>query len=280
MLDCIIIGSGPAGLSAAINLKIRNVNFLIFGKDNLSEVLEKAPIINNYLGLPKITGVKLKNHFKNHLKELDININLETVINVYSMKDKFVVVTNNHQYESKTVIIATGKSKAKEYENENRLLGSGVSYCATCDGLFYKGKDVIVVGNNDESISDVKYLLGIASKVYYISKNKVENAICINSEIKSIEGKMHFEKVILKNNEEISANAIFIIRDSIKPDLLTPGLKVENNHILVDRYMHTNLKGLYACGDSTGYPYQYMKSCGEGQIAAFEVIKYLNEKAE
>lgn len=276
MVDAIIIGSGPAGLEAAINLKIRNVNFTIFGKKHLSESLQKAPLINNYLGIPKVTGNNLAKAFNNHLDDLNIDIVEENVISVYSLKEKFIVNTNKNTYESKALILATGKSNSSEFKNEDKFLGKGVSYCATCDGLFYRNKTVALYGNNEESISDVKYLLGICNKVYYISKNTVEGAININDKIKSLEGDLKLNKIILQN-DELLVDGLFIIRDSLKLDMLVPGLEIINNYVNVDKHMHTNIKGLFAAGDVTGPPFQYMKSAGEGQIAAFEVIKYLNK---
>lgn len=276
MLDVIIIGSGPAGLQAAINLKIRNASFTIFGKKNLSESIQKAPLINNYLGIPKVTGSDLAKAFMSHLNDLKIDIVEENVISVYSLKDKFIVNTNINSYESKALILATGKPNFLAFENEDKYLGKGVSYCATCDGLFYRNKVVALYGNNEESINDVKYLLKICSKVYYISKNVVDGAININDKIKSLAGDSKLTKIILQN-DELLVDGLFIIRDSLKPEMLVPGLEINNNHVNVDKYMHTNIKGLFAAGDVTGPPFQYMKSAGEGQIAAFEVIKYLNE---
>ena len=132
--DAAIIGTGPAGLSAAVTLKIRNKSFILFGSSSLSEKVEKAHEINNYLGLPAVTGAELAKRFDEHLKQMQIEINEDRITGVYAMGDYYSLQSKSNQsYEADTVILATGVNFGKPYEGEEKFLGRGVSYCATCD---------------------------------------------------------------------------------------------------------------------------------------------------
>lgn len=281
--DVAIIGSGPAGLSAALNLKIRKKNFIIFGQDNLSNKLELAPEIDNYLGFPNISGKDLIKNFKEHIDKMDIEITKEKVTNVYSMGSFFAVVCNDKSYRVDSVILATGVNYGKLLQGEESLIGKGVSYCATCDGPLYKGKEVAVIGYNKESLEEVDYLKSVAAKVYFIPMIKGEfslgdNVEIVRSKIKSIEGTEKFEKLILED-KEIEVDGLFILRDSVSPAVLMPGLKSEENHIEVNRNLETNIKGAFAAGDCIGKPYGYIKAAGEGQVAALNAVSYLYGKS-
>ncbi|WP_082761215.1 NAD(P)/FAD-dependent oxidoreductase [Clostridium sp. ATCC 25772] len=281
--DVAIIGSGPAGISAALNLKIRNKSFVIFGQENLSNKLELAPKIDNYLGFPGISGKELTNNFKKHIDDIGIKITYEKVTNVYSMGSFFAVVCNDKSYKVDAVILATGVNYGKLLQGEEKLVGKGVSYCATCDGPLYKGKEVAVVGYNQASLEEVDYLKGVASKVYFVPMFKGQfslgdNVEVIHSKIKSIEGENSFEKIIFED-KELTVSGLFILRDSVAPDVLMPGLKSADGHIEVNRNLETNIKGAFAAGDCIGKPYGYIKSAGEGQIASLNAVSYLYEKA-
>ena len=166
--DIAIIGSGPAGLSAALNAKIRNKSFILFGSKSLSSKIQKAPKINNYLGFPGSSGDKLGKAFKEHIEAMDIEITEERVNNVYAMGDYFALMVNEKMYESKTVILATGVEFSKPVKGELEYLGKGVGYCATCDAPLYKGKTVCIVSSNAEGESEADFVSELASKVYYI----------------------------------------------------------------------------------------------------------------
>ena len=131
--DIAIIGSGPAGLSAAVNAKIRNKNFIIFGNRNLSSKIEKAPVVDNYLGLYNITGQNLKENFQNHIDSMNIEIDEHKITKVYAMGDYFALMSGSEMFEATTVIIAIGTDSSKSINGEEEFLGRGVSYCATCD---------------------------------------------------------------------------------------------------------------------------------------------------
>lgn len=282
--DVAIIGSGPAGLSAAVTLKIRNKKVIIFGSKNLSAKLEKAHEIQNYLGFPAIKGEDLMKNFQNHISSLGIKITEDSITACYSLGDHFSLTSrSNKTYIAKSVILASGVNFGKPYKGEEEFLGRGVSYCATCDAPLYKGKKVVVIAQTSKEEEEAKFLSEICEKVYYIPLYKdetnisdVANIKIIKDEIVSIEGMMKANKLVLKN-QEITADGFFILRDSVSPKQLVPGLELDENHVKVNRNMETNLKGLFACGDIAGLPYQYIKSAGEGNIAALSAVKYLSK---
>jgi len=279
--DIAIIGTGPAGLSAAINAKIRKKNFILFGYKDLSEKLAKAYKINNYLGFVGKSGKEIQEAFLNHIKDMNIDITEERVNNIYSMGDYFVIAVNDKMYEAKTVILATGVNFGKPFLGEKKFLGRGVGYCATCDAPLYKDKVVSIVSYSKKDEDEVNFIGTIASKVYYIPMYNEEVEIDSNIEIirgipVEISGDKKAEKLILKD-KEIKCDGIFILRESVSPEQLVPGLNIENNHVAVDRLMKTNIKGCFAAGDIVGVPYQYIKAAGEGNIAALSAVSYLDE---
>lgn len=283
MYDVAIIGTGPAGLSAAVTLKIRNKKILLLGRKNLSDKLEKAHEIQNYLGLPAIKGENLMKNFQNHISSLEIEITEDSITACYSMGEYFSLTSKaNKTYNAKSVIVATGVNFGKAYEGEENFLGRGVSYCATCDAPLYKGKKVAVIAQTEKEEEEAKFLSEVCEKVFYVPLYKEEinfneeNIEIIKDEVVSIEGGMKAKKLILKNGE-IEADGFFILRDSVSPKQLVPGLELDENHIKVNRSMETNLKGLFACGDIVGLPYQYIKSAGEGNVAALSAVKYLSK---
>lgn len=280
--DIIIIGTGPAGISAAITAKIRNKSFLLIGGKNSSEKVQKAHLVQNYVGLPEINGADLSNALLNHLKQMDISITDERVSMVYAMGSYYVVQTANNMYESDTVILATGVVLGKPIDGETEFLGRGVSYCATCDAALYKGKTVVVIGYNDEAEAEAEFLAEIVERVYYIPRYKEEPKLSSNIEIikqipTEIFGEMKVKGVRTKE-DEILADGVFVLRDNIAPDTLVPGLKVVDNHVEVNLQMQTNLDGCFACGDITGKPYQYIKAAGQGNVAALSAVDYLDKK--
>ncbi|MCM0650685.1 NAD(P)/FAD-dependent oxidoreductase [Clostridium swellfunianum] len=279
--DIAIVGSGPAGITAAINAKIRNKRIIIFGYENLSNKLYLAPKINNYVGFPGISGKDLTEKFKDHLKEMDIEITYERVDSIYAMGDYYALMVNDKTYEATGIVLATGVSFGKPFKGESEFLGRGVGYCATCDAPLYKNKVVTIIGYNKESIEEANYVSELAAKVYYIPMFKGDvdlnsNIEVINDKPVEIIGDSHVNKLVLKNSE-VETDGLFILRDNISPDQLVPGLLVEEGHIKVSRDMETNLKGCYAAGDAVGKPYQYLKSMGEGQVAALNAVSYLDK---
>lgn len=278
--DLAIIGSGPAGLSAALNAQIRKKKFIIFGTNELSGKLTKAEKINNYLGFYGKSGKEIRDEFNNHLKSMDIKITEEKINNIYSMGEYYALMANDKIYEATAVILATGVNFGKPLKGEEQFLGKGVGYCATCDAPLYKDKIITIIAYNKHDEDEANFMGTIASKVYYIPMYKedveVEDSIEVVFDIpKEIHGDNRVEKLILKNSEIIT-DGIFILRDSVSPGQLVPGLEMDGNSVKVDRKMQSNLKGCFAAGDIVGAPYQYIKAAGEGNIAALSAVSYID----
>ena len=279
--DVAVIGTGPAGLSAAITLKIRNKEILLLGNAGLSAKISKAHLIRNYPGLPDIAGEALAKNLKDHIDSLGIQITEESVSTVYAMGEMFSIQTkSNHIYEAKSVTLATGVSFEKPCPGEEEFLGRGVSYCATCDAMLYRDKTVAIIGTSPKEEAEAEFMAEIAKKVYYIplypGEVSFDKDIIVRKENPvSISGSIKVDKLVFES-DELPVDGVFILRDSVFPQSLVPGLTVEGNHILVNRNMETNLKGCFACGDCTGIPYQYIKAAGEGNVAALSAVSYLN----
>lgn len=282
--DIAIVGAGPAGLSAALNSKIRNKSVILFGKD--SEKLVKSKKISNYLGLEDMKGSDLNEAFKNSLKNYEIERDQRKVKSIYAMGEYFAIEIENdsEMIEAKSVIMATGIELKKDLINEDKFFAKGVNYCATCDAALYRGKKVLVIGINDESVSEANFTSEIVGDLVFV--NMTGKDVSLNPNIEIIEGEIpvgfdgsdRAEKLIFKSGREIAADGFFIIKDSSKAERLVPGIKMEDNHILTNKDMSTSIKGLFAAGDITGKPYQIMKAVGEGQVAALNVCGFLDGK--
>ena len=287
MTDCIIIGGGPAGISAALTLKANAKNFLFIGSPNLSEKIEKAESIRNSPGFLGGSGKAFSADLKQQLQKNEIELLDEKVAGVYALKDKFAVMTQSGAaYESRAVILACGVESIKQIDGEESFMGRGVSYCATCDGFLYKGKTIAVVCTTKRLEHEIGYLADFAQKVYLIPMYKgveveKENVEIIRKMPSSIQGGKRVEKLVFSTppadgvGTELLVDGVFMLRDCLSPAVLVGGLQMENGHVVVGRDMSTNLKGCFAAGDCTGRPYQYAKAVGEGNVAAHAVSEYL-----
>jgi thioredoxin reductase (NADPH) len=281
MYDIAIIGKGPAGISAAVNAFARNKKVIMFGGD--SKKVLASPSIPNYPGLPDIKGSELVERFNQHLKTTDTVLSDKRVTAVYSMGDYFAIQAETDMIEALTVILAVGVDFKKSIENEDTFLGTGVSYCATCDAPLYKGKTVAVVGYNHESIEETRFLSEVCSKVYFIPVVKEEYSFNSNVEIikdvpVKFEGDMQARKLVLKNSV-VKADGFFVLKDSYPLASLVPGMNVDGPHVAINKHMETNIPGIYAAGDVTGKPYQIAKAVGEGQLAIFNAVEHLSKKS-
>lgn len=277
--DIAIVGSGPAGLSAALNASIRKKKFIIFGNKNYSDKLVRAVKINNYLGLYEKSGMEIKNEIDKQMVLMGIAVTEEKINSIYTMDDYFIIVSDKKTYETKTVILATGISFNGIIDGEKEFLGRGVSYCVTCDAALCTNKISTVISYDKKYEAEAEFLLGVSSDIYYVPMYNVDTEInskihVIKDNVKSITGDYKVTKVNLKNNT-IKTDYVFILRDRISPIQLMPGIEMAGDHINVDRLMRTNIKGCFAAGDIVGRPYQYIKSAGEGNIASLSAVEYL-----
>ena len=276
MLDCIIVGSGIAGISAALTLKANGKNFMLLGSPDLSVKISRAECIRNYPGLSSVTGREFARALKKQLAEAEISVTDERVSGVYAMGGKFAVLTQSGvSFESKTVILATGVESVKRLEGEEEFLGRGVSYCATCDGFLYKGKTIGVLSTSKRFEHEVEYLAKLAGKVYLMPMYKdvgdfSENVEKIIKMPLAVKGEKKVNRLVFKDGE-LPVDGVFLLKESISPAVLVGGLEMSEGHVAVARDMSPNLKGCFAAGDCTGRPYQYAKAAGEGNIAAHSV---------
>lgn len=280
MYDVIVIGSGPAGITAAIYAKRRNLSILVISKG--IGALQKAEKIDNYYGFENgISGKELYVNGIKQAKNLGIDFIEDEVINIEYI-NQFTIETVNSKYEAKAVILATGVSRnvpnikgIKEFE------GKGVSYCAVCDSFFYKGKDVAVLGDGNYAIHEFETLKPIASSVTILTNGNtmVENrdsSIEVNSKkIREFRGDTKLEKVEFEDNTIQNLNGVFIAMGTASSSDLARkiGARIENNNIVVNENMETTVPSLFACGDCTGGLLQISKAVYEGAKAGLAVLK-------
>lgn len=274
-----IIGCGPAGMSAALNAKIRNRDFILLGAEFCSPKLSRAPQIDNWLGFPEIGGEELRQRFLTHLKEMEIEIVPFKVTNIYP-GPPYTLMGKDQSIEADAIIIATGVSVDKLFPGEAELLGSGVGYCATCDGPLYKNKIVAIVAYNQEGEDEANYMADFCAKVYYIPYYsdilRLDPRIEIKREkVKGIVGTENVKQLDL-GEDQLSVDGVFIIRDTLPAEQLISGLEMEDEAIKVNHKLETSMPGLFAAGDCAGQPYQLIKSAGEGGTAALQAVKYLD----
>ncbi|MBR3297490.1 MAG: NAD(P)/FAD-dependent oxidoreductase, partial [Firmicutes bacterium] len=206
---------------------------------------------------------------------------------VYAMGNFFALQgAQNVMYEAETVILATGVVAGKPLPGEEELLGRGVSYCATCDAALYRGKSAVVIGYGKGEEAEAEFLAELADKVYYVPVYKKDDALPeeLRNGIEIVKGvPQGVERTeagvrLALDGGELVTDGVFILREAVAPGQLVPGLATEGPHIIVNRKMETNLPGCFACGDITGTPYQYIKSAGEGNVAALSAAAYIDEK--
>lgn len=283
VFDTAIIGTGPAGLSAALNLKLHNKEVIWFGAKNFSSKVEKSEKIANYPGLGLIGGKELIEKFEAHRDEMGLEITEQMVTAIMPGDDYFMMSAGSDVYMAKTLLLATGVAAGKGFSGEAEFLGRGHSYCATCDGFLYKGKTIAVFCGDARFEHEVEYLAELADKVYLSTSYKdvsidKPNVELLPKAIKSVSGGLKVNTIQLVDGTEITIDGLFCLRNSIAPTTLLNGLKLDGVHIVTGRDMATNIPGCFAAGDCTGRPYQIAKSVGEGNIAAHSIIEFLAEK--
>ena len=291
MYDTIIIGNGPAGISASLYIKRAGFNVLIITKNEGS--LTKAEKIDNYYGFEyTISGKQLLENGTNQAKRLGVEIINREVISIkYSGENFEVVVANqspNEKYIAKTIVIATGANRNKPNINGiKEFEGKGISYCAVCDAFFYKNKDVAVLGNGEYALGEIKELLPVAKSITmltdgkdYIENREISDKVNINSKpIEEFRGTDRIEEIEFKDKSSKKVDGIFIalgIANSL--DFAQKlGARIENGNILVNDNMETTINNVYACGDCTGGILQISKAVYEGTKAGLSIINRLRE---
>ena len=296
--DAIIVGAGVSGMSAAIYLKRAGISFLLLEQNYPGGQLNRANKIENYPGIIEIDGPTLSMNMVEQLNNLNIDVTYEKVLDIIDKKDYKIVKTNNKEYTAKAVLLATGRIPRELcLENEKTLVGRGISWCASCDGLLYKNKIVAVVGGGNTAIDDALYLSNICNKVYIIhrsnnfraEKTSLEKAKD-KSNIEFLENRIitklnlredKLDSIVLDNDLVLKVDGLFEAIGSI-PNidyLKSLDIDIDNDYIIVDDKMQTSIEGIYASGDSIKKDlYQVVTASSEGAIAANAIIKYLNCK--
>lgn len=292
--DCVVVGAGVAGISSAIYLKRAMVDVLLIEKNVPGGQINKTSIIENYPGFKEIDGPTLAVHMFEQVNHLGIPYQYGNILNIEKENDNFIVHTDMEDIETKRVIIASGRRPRElGLPNENSLLGGGISYCAYCDGMLYKNKEVVVVGGGNSALEEAIYLAGICSKVYLVHRrneyradqilvDKLKNYTNIipklETEVKEItEENNKVKSVILTTGEELVVSGVFIYVGHIPETDFINGLStLDNGYIVVNERLETSAKGIYACGDVIKKElYQISTAVGEGALAATNVIKSL-----
>ena len=281
MYDVIIIGAGPAGISASLYIKRGNLNPLVIYSDKSS--LEKTEKIDNYYGFEKgIDGKKLYEDGIKQAKNLGIDTKNEEVIKIEFEEEGYSVTTSKNKYNAKVIILATGNKKntpnikgIKEFE------GKGISYCAICDGFFYKDKKVAVIGSGNYAISKTNDLINISKEITILTNgNKVpqiraDNVRINEKEIREIRGEFRAEEIEFTDSTILKTDGIFIAEGTAGSLEFAKklGIITRNNKIIVNENMETNVPGIYACGDCTEGLLQISKAVYQGTVAGLEIVK-------
>ncbi|BBB90971.1 MAG TPA: NAD(P)/FAD-dependent oxidoreductase [Methylomusa anaerophila] len=283
--DVAVVGGGPAGLSAVITGRIRNKEIGLFEHLDFSQKLQKAHIVDNYPGIPQVSGKGLIQQFASHALAHGPALIKEKVLNIFPGDEFFTLLTAGNTYEAKTVILATGVVSTLLFNGERDFLGRGVSYCATCDGRMFEGKDVAVISYTTEGENEAGFLGEICRNVYYLpqykgdfSKMRAEVKV-LDAKPKAIFGDAQVEKLVT-DKEELKVHGVFILRQSDPVENILPGLELDGEVIKVNRDMSTSIPGVFAAGDCTGKPWQVAKATGEGLMAMLSAISYLGSKRD
>ena len=279
MTDIIVIGGGPAGLSAAINARARGKSVLVVSNPISENPLYKAPVIDNYPGLPNISGADYLHKLEDHAKESGAQFRSGRVLTVAPMGERFFVSIGSDFEETRAVILAIGAQRGVKFPGEEEFLGRGVSWCATCDGMLYRGKDVVVIGLSYDAPAEANFLQEIGCKVTYVSRKEPEGLrpdipVILGRNL-TVEGESTVTAVRV-DETAVSCQGAFILRSAMAPKDLLPSLTLEGGYIPVNRSMATNIPGVFACGDCTGLPLQAAKAVGEGLIAGQSAAEFID----
>jgi len=287
--DIAIVGGGPAGLSAVVAAGARNKNVALIDKGGFGESLRKAHKINNYIGFPHITGAELMSRFYEHAMSFNPTLVTKKVQSIFP-GDVHTLLVEDEVIQAKTVILCTGFTQETQVEGEAEFLGQGVSYCATCDGMFFKDKQIAVYINNYKEMNDLLFLQSIAEHLIVLGSNTIlkeakaflnakhvntSNVVYENSKIIAVKGKTSVSEVVLEN-KTIAVEAVFFLRDIHLPTQLINGIRATDSGVWVDQNLMTNYPGIFAAGDVLGEVLQIAKATGDGLKAVMSAVNYID----
>ena len=284
--DIVIVGAGPGGLTAGIYAGRQGTKNLILDKGLAGGIGREVPQMENYPGFDNVSGLELVEIMKEQaIKNCELHEN-ENVLEITKNDDeyRFTIKTDNDSYLSKTVILATGSSHRElNAKGEEEFKGKGVSYCATCDAPLYRGRSAAVVGYSPREEAEAAFLSEVCSEVLYFpmypgeTTSLPESVRIIREKVMAVEiGDA--KKLVRTAENAYPVDGVFILREAVAPGQLVPGLETEGPHVTVNRRMETSIPGIFACGDISGLPYQYIKAAGEGNVAALSAVEYLDKQ--
>lgn len=277
MAHVLIIGGGPAGCSAALTLRLRGADVTVLRAG--PSALEKAKRVDNYPGLPRMSGIDMQKSFDAQAEEAGARLVTGLARLIQKTRKGFTVLAGEDMITCDAVLLATGIGRVARLVGEEALVGRGVSYCATCDGMLYRGRPVAVVAQDASFAEDVEFLRGICPVDYYMEKPHEAPA-----GVQVMPGKPKAlreagDGVILTCEDgEKPYDCVFILRPAVALSTLLPKLAMEGEAVKVDEKMRTSVEGVFAAGDITGAPYQAARAVGQGNVAALSIAQYLNEK--
>lgn len=285
MKTLLLIGDGPSAWSCAITAQIRGLQAIVVGSG--ASALQKAKQIDNYPGFTEISGKSLWARFREQALALGAQEKIGLATLIMPGEDKHTVLVQNDVMTADAIVLCMGASHGKGLPGENELVGSGVSYCATCDGRFFANRRIAVLSEGSQGISETEYLLTLTKDIHYYSLRKhdtqtLSQAATLHSDTPiAVERNAQSGKLLLKTTAETAEyDGLFIFRTVLPPTTLLKGLALSKDGIAVDRWQRTNIPGIFAAGDCTGLPHQLPKAVGEGNIAAIAAAEYLSAKAD
>jgi thioredoxin reductase (NADPH) len=283
--DVMVIGSGPAGMSAAINVANRKRTVAMLGGQAPFGRILKAHSVANYLGFTIASGQELAAAFVRHLREFGVPLIREKASKIIPDEDGFVVFTDKGFYHAGAVVLASGVYREAEIEGEEDLVGQGVSYCVTCDGRLFAGRKGAFISysheGEDEAVALAEdYGVDVTFVPLYEGDYRLPEGVRVlagarPSRLSREDGGLR----VSLPDEDLQVDAVFIYKNSVSPRTLVDGLESDGRHVTVGRHMETAVPGIFAAGDCTGEPYQTAKAVGEGQVAALEAVRFLREQA-
>ncbi len=295
--ELVIIGGGVAGLTSAIYACRKGIDNVVLEAELPMGQVAIAPMVENYPGFPEgITGIELMQRIEKQARKFGADIRtFEKVTELKIKEGSFIVKTSKQSYEAIAIIIAIGTRPIKIPEelgiNEEKFLGRGLSYCATCDGPLFKDREVVVIGSENEAFNEALYLAELCKKVTVVTQHDIsadkilvdrfkKRGVIKEGKVKEIKGKDFVEGVVLDNGEEIKASGIFVALGRKTPSIEIfekAGIKIVNRFIEVNRKQETNIAGAFAAGDVTGTPFQIAKAVGEACIATINAYNYIKQ---
>ena len=275
--DVLVIGGGPAGLSASINVRARGRSALVVSNPLEENPLWRAEKVDNYLGLPGVTGMELLEQFRRHAEELGADFVLGRVISLMAWNG-FHLTVGSELYEGETLVLAPGVVRQAKYPGEAEYLGRGVSYCATCDGMLYRGKPVAVVGRSGDAPREAAYLKSLGCQVVYVAPKR---PTALEPDIPFIQANRleiagaQTVTTLVADGAPIPCSGVFILRDAVAPTDLLPQLETLGGSIRVDRSMATSIPGVFAAGDVVNGPLTVVHAVAGAKLAVEGMTSYL-----